>query len=180
MAGDRAARRVAHIRKWGELTERYGSDEEAWYAIKESPEWELTYGLYPFGMLDEGRRALALDLMIDAEVDKPELKGEPGSVDHDVEPKGARVPYELAEQALQLHEQDRRLGRRRLAARLPGLTEWYADQVLAWHKVGKPVGLWLEEGRLRWGVSITPIWQDREQRGQTTSPTPHLLVLPRL
>jgi hypothetical protein len=68
MADDRAARRVARIRKWGELTEAHGSDEQAWYAIKASPEWELTYGLYPFGMLDEGRRDLALDLMTDAEV----------------------------------------------------------------------------------------------------------------
>lgn len=68
MAGD-PARRVARIRKWAELTERYGSDEEAWYAIKSSPEWELTYQLYPDYMLDEGRRALVLDLMIGAAVE---------------------------------------------------------------------------------------------------------------
>lgn len=63
MAGDH----VARIRKWHELIERHGSELEAEYAIRVTPEWEMTFELYPFGMLDEQRRALALDLMIAAD-----------------------------------------------------------------------------------------------------------------
>lgn len=60
MAGDSIARRL----KWHELLERHGSEDDAWYAIKASPEWEMTYELNPFGVLDEQRRSLALALMI--------------------------------------------------------------------------------------------------------------------
>jgi hypothetical protein len=67
MPGDRVALRVARIRKWHELIEQHGSELEAWYAIKATPEWEMTFELYPFGMLDEGRRGLVLDLMIAAD-----------------------------------------------------------------------------------------------------------------
>jgi hypothetical protein len=176
MRPSRTSDRVARARKWHELIERHGSDEQAWYAIQESPEWAMTYELAPFGLLDEARRALTLDLMIAEEGNEPEPKGEP--VDHGVAPKGARVPYGLAEEAVRRHEQEG-LGRRPLAAEIPGLTDWFVRQILAWHEVGKPAGLWLEDDRLRWGVSITPIWQDREQREQTTSPTPVELVLPR-
>jgi hypothetical protein len=71
MADDRAVRRVARMRKWAELIERHGSDRGAWTAINESPEWKLTYQLYPHSLLDDARRSLALDLMIEAEA-RPE------------------------------------------------------------------------------------------------------------
>jgi hypothetical protein len=181
MAGDPAVR-VARARKWHELIERHGSEEGAHYAIRESPEWGMTYELHPFGVLDDARLAWTLDLMIAEEVGELEpgkrsAKDEP--VDHGA---GCRVPFALAEQAVRLKEQDG-FGRRRVARRIPGVTDWMAGQVLRWHKVGRPAGLWLEHGRLCWGVSITPIWgddQDREQRGQTFSPTPIGLLLPRI
>jgi hypothetical protein len=69
MAGDR----VARVRKWHELIERHGSEEKAHYAIRESPEWAMTCELYPFHLLDEGRRTLALDLMIAADKEAGEL-----------------------------------------------------------------------------------------------------------
>jgi hypothetical protein len=185
MRPSRTSERVARARKWHELIERHGSDEQAWYAIQESPEWAMTYELAPFGLLDVARRTLTLDLMIAEDVGEPgakerSAKSELAGRDDDL--KGARVPYGLAEEAVRWHEQEG-LGRRPLAAEIPGLTDWFVRQILAWHEVGKPVGLWLEDGRLRWGVSITPIWgddQDREQREQTTSPTPVALVLPRI
>lgn len=69
MAGDH----VARIRKWHELIERHGSDEAAHYAIRESPEWAMTFELYPFHLLDEGRRTLALDLMLAADATSERL-----------------------------------------------------------------------------------------------------------
>jgi hypothetical protein len=69
----------------------------------------------------------------------------------------SRIPEKLVELALQLHERDG-LGRRRLADQIPGVTEYQASQVLGWHRVGKPAGLWLEDGRLKCGraISTTP------------------------
>jgi hypothetical protein len=53
---------------------------------------------------------------------------------------------------------ERKFGRRRLASLIAGLTDYQAGQVLGWFKVGKPAGLWLEDGRLKWGraISTTP------------------------
>jgi hypothetical protein len=100
--------------------------------------------------------------------------------------RGALLPAALIETALQRHERDG-LGRRTLAAVIPGLTEWTAGQVLRWYEVGKPAGLWLDDDRLRYGPGITPVspgdpgWeQGWEQRGGATSPTPLVLRLPRL
>jgi hypothetical protein len=74
-------------------------------------------------------------------------------------------------------------GRRVIAGLVPGLTEWTVRQILAWHEVGKPAGLWLDElGRLRRGPAIRPVYgreQDREQREGKVSPTPVALRLPR-
>ena len=93
------------------------------------------------------------------------------------------IPTSLVEEAVLKHVREG-LGRRTLARDLPGLTEWTAGQILRWYKVGKPVGLWLDEqDRLRWGAAITaisPAEQGWEQRDKTVSPTPAALRLPRL
>lgn len=66
-----------------------------------------------------------------------------------------RIPFKLVEEAVRLHERDK-LGRRRLAEELPGLTEYQAGQILAWYRVGRPAGLWLdEEWRLKWSAVIS-------------------------
>lgn len=69
----------------------------------------------------------------------------------------APIPEEIVERAVQLHV-EKRSGRRTLARMIPGLTEYQAGQVLHWFRVGKPAGLWLEDGRLKWGraISTTP------------------------
>ena len=37
-----------------------------------------------------------------------------------------------------------------------GLTEYQAGQILAWYRVGRPAGLWLdEEWRLKWSAVIS-------------------------
>lgn len=96
--------------------------------------------------------------------------------------RGITVPYVWAEEAVQLHVRER-LGRRKLEASLPGLGEWAARAIIYWHdNVGHPGGLWLEQGRLRYGPAITPIWgdeSDRERRNQAIAPTPGSLRLPR-
>jgi hypothetical protein len=70
----------------------------------------------------------------------------------------APIPEEIVERAVQLHV-EKGYGRRRLDNKIPGLTEYQAGQVLSWFRVvGKPAGLWLEDGRLKWGkaISTTP------------------------
>jgi hypothetical protein len=113
----------------------------------------------------------------------------PAKPTHDAVDKrrGAVIETALIEKALRLHVNDG-LGRRRLAEELPGMTDWYARQILRWYRVGKPVGLWLDtRGHVRWGAAITLVSgdehgreQDREPRGQATSPTLRWLHLPRL
>jgi hypothetical protein len=92
---------------------------------------------------------------------------------------GALLPVELVERAVQLKVNER-YGKRRLS-REPGLTEWYADQILGWYKRGEPEGLWLDDdGRLCWGTAITPVSRDREQPGAGSAPTCSHLRLPRI
>jgi hypothetical protein len=80
---------------------------------------------------------------------------------------GALLSVELVERAVQLHASGR-FGKLRLS-REPGLTEWYAGQILRWYTRGEPEGLWLDDdGRLRWGTAITPVWLNREQPGAGT------------
>jgi hypothetical protein len=80
---------------------------------------------------------------------------------------GALLPVELVERAVRLHVNDR-FGKLKLGQE-PGLTEWYAGQILRWFKRGEPAGLWLDDdGHLRWGTAITPVWLDREQPGAGT------------
>jgi hypothetical protein len=75
---------------------------------------------------------------------------------HPVEGSGAFLPFTLIERALRMHVRDGR-GRRTLAAAFPGLTEWTASQLLRWYRVGKPDGLWLDEGdRLQVGARLAP------------------------
>lgn len=66
----------------------------------------------------------------------------------------APIPLELVENAVALHEAEG-LGRRKLANRVPGLTEYQAGQVLGWYRIGKPGGLWLEGDRLKWSKAIS-------------------------
>jgi hypothetical protein len=74
---------------------------------------------------------------------------------------GALLSRDLVERVVQLHAGER-LGRRTLSQE-PGLTEWYAGQILGWYRRGEPEGLWLDDdGRLCWGTAITPVF-DREQ-----------------
>ena len=130
MAGDPAARRVARIRKWAELTEHYGSDEEAWYAIKSSPEWELTYGLYPFGMLDEGRRGIALDLMIDATPREESLAAPDGAEPRiELDLGGRPMPAVEVLAALRLYARGASI---RKAAKESGLGYRLARRVWSW------------------------------------------------
>jgi hypothetical protein len=92
---------------------------------------------------------------------------------------GALLPVELVERAVQFKANDG-FGKLRLS-REPGLTQWYAGQILRWYKRGEPEGLWLDdEGRLRWGTAITPVWLDREQPGAGSAPTCSHLRLPRV
>jgi hypothetical protein len=92
---------------------------------------------------------------------------------------GALLPVELVERAIQLHVSEG-MGKLPLS-REPGLTEWYAGQILRWYKRGEPTGLWLDDdGRLRWGTAITPVWLDREQPGAGSAPTCSHLRLPRI
>lgn len=69
----------------------------------------------------------------------------------------ARIPEAIVELALQLHEREG-YGRRKLDQEIPGLTDYQAGQVLGWYRIGKPAGLWLEDGRLKLGraISTTP------------------------
>lgn len=93
--------------------------------------------------------------------------------------RGALLPVELVERAVQLKVNEG-MGKLPLS-REPGLTPWYAGQILRWHKRGRPEGLWLDDdGRLRWGTAITPVWQDREQPGAGSAPTCSHLRLPRI
>lgn len=87
---------------------------------------------------------------------------------------GAVLAVELVERAVQLRRASERAGARRVGKLrlsrdpdLPGLTQWYAGQILRWYKRGKPEGLWLDDddGRLRWGTAITPVSLNREQPG---------------
>jgi hypothetical protein len=92
---------------------------------------------------------------------------------------GALLPVELVERATQLHVSGH-FGKLRLS-REPGLTEWYAGQILRWYKRGEPTGLWLgDDGRLCWGTAIIPVWLDREQPGAGSAPTCSHLRLPRI
>jgi hypothetical protein len=92
---------------------------------------------------------------------------------------GALLPRELVERAVQLHVNEH-LGKLKLSQE-PGLTEWYAGQILRWHKRGEPEGLWLDDdGRLRWGTAITAVSLDREQPGAESAPTCSHLRLPRI
>src|SRR5262245_50461723 len=91
MAADPAARRVARMRKWHELIELHGSDDEAHYAVRGTPEWEMTFELYPLGMLDEAREMLAVDLMIEADDRPPVSEGSDEKLDERLEK--SRIPY---------------------------------------------------------------------------------------
>jgi hypothetical protein len=191
MAGDRGARRIARAGKWHELVERAGGSEEgAHRLIRESPEWAQSYEEYalgPFVFLDEARVAYVLDLMV--AVDRQVLEGghvQPG-VEATDKSRGTLIPFSIVEGALRLHVR-KKLGRRTLGAQVSGLGEWAAGQILRWHKVGKPAGLWLDEhDRLQWGPAVSPVWGDEqgreqgwEQKGQGIAPTPSALRLPRI
>lgn len=65
-----------------------------------------------------------------------------------------RIPTELVEIAVQMHA-DERVGRRKISERVAGVTEYQAGQILRWYKNGKPGGLWLEDGRLKWSRAIS-------------------------
>src|SRR4029453_10165032 len=92
---------------------------------------------------------------------------------------GALLPVELVERAVQLQSNEH-LGKLKLSQE-PGLTEWYAGQILRWHKRGEPEGLWLDDdGGLRWGTAITAVSLDREQPGAGSAPTCSHLRLPRI
>jgi hypothetical protein len=82
-----------------------------------------------------------------------------------VDESGAFVTLALIEKALVMHVQDR-LGRRELARRIPGLTDWYARLILKWFKVGEPDGLWLDA-------------EDRAHAGAKLAPAPDGVWLPR-
>jgi hypothetical protein len=133
MLGDRAARRAARIRKWHELIEHHGSELEAWYAIKATPEWEMTFELYPFGVLDEGRRGLALDLMIaaDKEAGEPAAPAPPDRRREGKEYPGAMVE-EVVRQATAAQIEGRNLGRtlrNELAAYVDDATTYAVDVI---------------------------------------------------
>jgi hypothetical protein len=106
---------------------------------------------------------------------------EPGSATRE-------IPFGLVEQAVLQRaaaaRERRRAGRRTVSQLVPGLTDWMARQILAWNRIGKPAGLWLDDhDRLCWGPAITPIYeraQNRAQQGRADSPTPRALRLPRL
>ena len=86
---------------------------------------------------------------------------------------GALLQTDLIERAVQLHVGEL-WGRRKLSQE-PGLTEWYADQILGWYRRGEPEGLWLDDDRrLCWGTAITPVF-DREQ-GSAPTPLPPALA----
>ena len=68
---------------------------------------------------------------------------------------GAFLPWGLIREALRTHV-DEGVGRRKLA-RIPGLTEWTARELLSWFKVGEPDGLWLDAaGRAQAGARLAP------------------------
>jgi hypothetical protein len=99
---------------------------------------------------------------------------------HD-EKAGGEIPTSLVEKAVREYEASgKKLGRRTLPRKVPALEEWGARLILGWYRVGKPAGLWLEDGRLRWGPAITPVPDGWEQREQKVSPTPRALRLPRI
>ncbi len=75
---------------------------------------------------------------------------------HPVEGSGAFLPLALIDRALRMHVRDR-CGRRTLALKVPGLTEWTAGQLLRWHRVGEPDGLWFDrEQRVQVGAKLAP------------------------
>jgi hypothetical protein len=105
---------------------------------------------------DDSSTSYYMDVVVAALADEP--KGEPNKTTKDATHRApARLPLPLVERAVQLHISEG-FGRRKLAAseELPGLTPYQAGQILAWYRVGRPAGLWLDEhGRLKWGQAIS-------------------------
>jgi hypothetical protein len=92
--------------------------------------------------------------------------------------RGAVIPFDLVEEAVRKKEHEG-LGKRPLG-QLPGMGEWWATEILRWHKVGRPAGLWLDDhDQLQWGAAITPVGGG-EQREHAIAPTPRALRLPRI
>lgn len=85
-----------------------------------------------------------------------DIRGLPTVAEQAVDGAGAFLPFKLIERALRMHVRDR-YGRRKLAGKIPGLTEWTAGQLLRWYRVGEPNGLWLDaDGRVQVGARLAP------------------------
>ncbi len=135
--------------------------------VDEKINWLSTHWREPPGEREE-LEAERRSLVVEALTDDEDPEG------------GALLPRELVERAVQLHAGPERLGRRRVGQE-PGLTDWYAGQILRWYERGKPKGLWLDDDdRLCWGMAITPVWRDRKQPGALPAPTCSHLRLPRI
>jgi hypothetical protein len=140
-----------------------------WYVPARPPDWALLE--VEFAPVDEAVAAAAAPpARMETPGKPPDEPGETGG-----------IPFDLVEKAVQRHAETRE-GRRVIARFVPGLTDWWARLILRWYKVGKPAGLWLEHGRLRWGPAITPVRGREQVRGHreaADSPTPVALRLPR-
>jgi hypothetical protein len=144
------------------LIARYGGTREAEVAAMQLPGWAEEITRQTGARLetaDDGRpyvklpfrdRERAFHKLVEAAVG---LKTGDQASDSGPSP----IPEAIVERAVQLHA-EKGAGRRALDRMVPGLTVYQAGQVLGWFRVGKPAGLWLEDGRLKWGraISATP------------------------
>jgi hypothetical protein len=110
----------------------------------------------------------------------PPEEQEHEQVERETATTGAEIPFGLVDKAVKRHEENG-VGRRTLAGEIPGLTDWWARQILGWYKERE---LWLDgHRRLRWGPAITPVWERGAGPGAawaSSSPTPVALRLPRI
>jgi hypothetical protein len=152
------------------LIKAYGSIENAIdKAIERSPELgELWQSQHVFGAWPPGsgfwelwwKRALPIlgvEIAVDPDLQDSDTVQAPGDQASGAVGAPGHIPEGIVERAVRLHVEEG-YGRRRLDNAIPGLTEYQAGQVLGWLRVGKPAGLWLEDGRLKWGkaISTTP------------------------
>jgi hypothetical protein len=136
-----------------QLVRRHGSLDAAWDRAAGDPRFAADFRVVIWkqtlaATAEENRAATAEGWQLVAAWDRLDEERVVGS--------GASLPLALIEAALHRHRRDG-LGRRRLAAAVPGLTEWTAGQVLRWYGVGEPDGLWLDgEGRVQVGAKLAP------------------------